>query len=276
MWASARLGTRSPDLPCAVSVPNLMTDRDAGLARGAFRLNVRRLMYQSLIWRFVPAQGCALARPKRTRKGPPAWSRRAFVSFAPVGLGTITFYPSRITPRLMIDPKWRKQTFARACQAPGLSGVPGKPNHASQAREPESCDGEQHEHQEASLSQRSRDWCSRSANALTSTGASKASPRSPNRAHTTEPSTSRSSAQITTCLPTDGRSWPRIFAPVGATSATTMGLEPSSEIAEPAAETERRTALRRPPGTSARLPKHDIATLPRCQILAGSILARCR
>jgi len=36
--------------PCAVSVPNLMTDRGLGLAVDAAKLNVRRLMYQSLIW----------------------------------------------------------------------------------------------------------------------------------------------------------------------------------------------------------------------------------
>jgi hypothetical protein len=31
-------------------VPNLKTDRTAGMARGCAALNVRRLMYQSLIW----------------------------------------------------------------------------------------------------------------------------------------------------------------------------------------------------------------------------------
>ena len=31
-------------------MPNLITDRFAGVARGCAALNVRRLMYQSLIW----------------------------------------------------------------------------------------------------------------------------------------------------------------------------------------------------------------------------------
>jgi hypothetical protein len=45
--------TSAARLPCAISVPNLMTDR--GFWFGAIRaaLNVRRLMYQSLIWLFV-------------------------------------------------------------------------------------------------------------------------------------------------------------------------------------------------------------------------------
>jgi hypothetical protein len=37
-------------LPCTVSVPNLKTDRLVGLAWRIAALNVRRLMYQSLIW----------------------------------------------------------------------------------------------------------------------------------------------------------------------------------------------------------------------------------
>jgi len=37
-------------LPCAISVPNLMTDRGVWVGRDSGRLNVRRLMYQSLIW----------------------------------------------------------------------------------------------------------------------------------------------------------------------------------------------------------------------------------
>jgi len=34
-------------------VPNLLTDRGIGVARAASRLNVRRLMYQPLIWAAV-------------------------------------------------------------------------------------------------------------------------------------------------------------------------------------------------------------------------------
>jgi len=37
-------------LPCAISVPNLIADRAALVTRQACRLNVRRLMYQALIW----------------------------------------------------------------------------------------------------------------------------------------------------------------------------------------------------------------------------------
>src|SRR5215218_4729640 len=40
----------APGLPCTVSVPNLNTDRTAGMGLGTAALNVRRLMYQSLIW----------------------------------------------------------------------------------------------------------------------------------------------------------------------------------------------------------------------------------
>jgi hypothetical protein len=42
--------TWTPGLPCTISVPNLMTDRSACLLPGPWILNVRRLMYQSLIW----------------------------------------------------------------------------------------------------------------------------------------------------------------------------------------------------------------------------------
>src|SRR5438093_13008977 len=41
--------TSSPGPPCTVSVPNLMTDRGLWVAIVVGRLNVRRLMYQSLI-----------------------------------------------------------------------------------------------------------------------------------------------------------------------------------------------------------------------------------
>ena len=36
--------------PCAVSVPNLMSDRGLWVTAGSLCLNVRRLMYQPLIW----------------------------------------------------------------------------------------------------------------------------------------------------------------------------------------------------------------------------------
>jgi hypothetical protein len=39
--------------PCAISVPNLIADRGVWVTVAARRLNVRRLMYQSLIWRPV-------------------------------------------------------------------------------------------------------------------------------------------------------------------------------------------------------------------------------
>jgi hypothetical protein len=45
--------TSFPDPPCAVSVPNLMTDRGFWVTGFAKSLNVRRLMYQSLIWAAV-------------------------------------------------------------------------------------------------------------------------------------------------------------------------------------------------------------------------------
>ncbi len=44
---------RDPNLPCTVSVPNLITDRPHLLAGMIGGLNVRRLMYQSLIWSAV-------------------------------------------------------------------------------------------------------------------------------------------------------------------------------------------------------------------------------
>src|SRR5207248_5103658 len=45
--------TNSPNLPCAISVPNLMTDRGFGVAGLGAADNVRRLMYQTLIWAFA-------------------------------------------------------------------------------------------------------------------------------------------------------------------------------------------------------------------------------
>src|SRR5689334_23449589 len=45
--------TSSPGPPCAVSVPNLITDRGLWVAGLELDGNVRRLMYQSLIWSAV-------------------------------------------------------------------------------------------------------------------------------------------------------------------------------------------------------------------------------
>jgi hypothetical protein len=45
--------TSPAGLPCAISVPNLMTDRGFWFGAIPMALNVRRLMYQSLIWFFV-------------------------------------------------------------------------------------------------------------------------------------------------------------------------------------------------------------------------------
>ena len=45
--------TRAPGLPCTISVPNLIADRPHWLAHQAVPLNVRRLMYQTLIFAFV-------------------------------------------------------------------------------------------------------------------------------------------------------------------------------------------------------------------------------
>jgi hypothetical protein len=45
--------TDASNLPCTVSVPNLMTDRPHLLVDSWLGLNVRRLMYQSLIWSAV-------------------------------------------------------------------------------------------------------------------------------------------------------------------------------------------------------------------------------
>src|SRR3954447_25670442 len=42
--------TSCPSLPCAVSVPNLITDRGFWVSCYGLLLNVRRLMYQSVIW----------------------------------------------------------------------------------------------------------------------------------------------------------------------------------------------------------------------------------
>ncbi len=39
-----------PDPPCAISVPNLNTDRHIGLSLDRFGVDVRRLIYQVLIW----------------------------------------------------------------------------------------------------------------------------------------------------------------------------------------------------------------------------------
>jgi hypothetical protein len=45
-------------------VPNLKTDRTAGVPLGTAALNVRRLMYQSLIWRMaLRYQACRLRAP---------------------------------------------------------------------------------------------------------------------------------------------------------------------------------------------------------------------
>src|SRR4030095_14927270 len=51
-WPRPLLGfdTEVAGLPCTVSVPNLKTDRTAGMAPESAALNVRRLMYQTLIW----------------------------------------------------------------------------------------------------------------------------------------------------------------------------------------------------------------------------------
>ena len=61
--------TRAPGLPCAISVPNLMTDRSNWLAEPGAGLNVRRLMYQSLIWSTVLGDHAR-------RLGPPFHSKR--------------------------------------------------------------------------------------------------------------------------------------------------------------------------------------------------------
>ena len=45
--------TGSSGLPCAVSVPNLSSDRGLWVAGQIAGLNVRRLMYQPLIWAAV-------------------------------------------------------------------------------------------------------------------------------------------------------------------------------------------------------------------------------
>jgi hypothetical protein len=47
--------TEVAGLPCTVSVPNLITDRVAGLGLRCAALNVRRLMYQPLIWCVHPS-----------------------------------------------------------------------------------------------------------------------------------------------------------------------------------------------------------------------------
>ena len=46
------LGNESgiPELPCTVSVPNLLADRAFWVPFEQCRLNMRRLMYQTLIW----------------------------------------------------------------------------------------------------------------------------------------------------------------------------------------------------------------------------------
>src|SRR5215218_5134269 len=45
--------TSCPSPPCAASVPNLMADRVIGMRGPGRSLNVRRLMYQTLIWAAV-------------------------------------------------------------------------------------------------------------------------------------------------------------------------------------------------------------------------------
>ena len=42
-----------PGLPCTVSVPNLKTDRPFRMSGSGVAYNVRRLMYQPLIWGVV-------------------------------------------------------------------------------------------------------------------------------------------------------------------------------------------------------------------------------
>ena len=46
--------TLTPGPPCTVSVPNLNADRPCLVAGGGPLLNVRRLMYQPLIWFVLP------------------------------------------------------------------------------------------------------------------------------------------------------------------------------------------------------------------------------
>ena len=52
-WPLLGKETGSSSLPCAISVPNLITDRGIGFAGFCLDGNVRRLMYQSLIWPLV-------------------------------------------------------------------------------------------------------------------------------------------------------------------------------------------------------------------------------
>ena len=57
-------GPRLSGLPCAISVPNLITDRGIWVAWGDRADNVRRLMYQSLIWPLVAGDdACGLGPP---------------------------------------------------------------------------------------------------------------------------------------------------------------------------------------------------------------------
>ena len=60
------LGIETGDsgLPCTVSVPNLISDRPIGLAARLAGLNVRRLMYQTLIWSAVEGdEPCSMRAP---------------------------------------------------------------------------------------------------------------------------------------------------------------------------------------------------------------------
>ena len=55
---------RTPGLPCTVSVPNLNTDRPFRLGERGVGLNVRRLMYQPLIWAGIAGdEACRLLAP---------------------------------------------------------------------------------------------------------------------------------------------------------------------------------------------------------------------
>ena len=61
-------------LPCAIRVPNLSSDRVPWFAGFAVALNVRRLMYQSLIWAGTlgnDARGLAAALHAKDVQRPP-------------------------------------------------------------------------------------------------------------------------------------------------------------------------------------------------------------
>ncbi len=57
-----------PSLPCAISVPNLIADREFVFALGSCSRNVRRLMYQSLIWLAVLRDDARSLRPAANSK----------------------------------------------------------------------------------------------------------------------------------------------------------------------------------------------------------------